>query len=81
MASDGDGIWFGTFDVGVARYDTKTGNWDAFTKKDGLAHNTILSIAVDGDLVWFGTSRGLNRYSKTTGNWTTFTQFYGPEDI
>jgi ligand-binding sensor domain-containing protein len=59
----------------------KTRNWDTFTKRDGLAHNTILSITVDGDLIWFGTSKGLSRYDKPTGGWTTFTQFHGPEDI
>ena len=50
-------------------------------KKDGLAHNSVLSITLDGDRVWFGTSRGLSRYNKSTGSWTTFTQFYGPEDL
>ena len=92
IASDGDSILFGTFDAGVSKYNRKTKSsvnevniktkkWEIYTKKDGLAHNSVLSVAVDGNLVWFGTSRGLSRYNKTTGDWTTFTQVYGPEDI
>lgn len=80
IAINGGDIWFGTYDAGVIKYDGKFKN---FTKDDGLAHNGILSIAVDadGENIWFGTQRGLSRYNKVTETWTTFTENHGPEDI
>ena len=69
-------VWFGTFDAGLARYDPKTGSWTTFTEENGLAHNSVLSMAVDGNFLWFGTRRGLSRYDKQTNAWTTYTEYY-----
>jgi ligand-binding sensor domain-containing protein len=68
---DGDRVWAGTED-GLGLYEK--GAWKAFRVKDGLAHQAVLSLAVDrrsGDL-WVGTMGGLSRIS--AGRIDTFTQ-------
>ncbi len=55
----------------MSRYDD--GTWITYTTADGLASNSVASIAIDSDGVkWFGTSRyGVSRYDDDT--WTTYT--------
>ncbi|HEU5457285.1 MAG TPA: two-component regulator propeller domain-containing protein, partial [Terracidiphilus sp.] len=68
---DGDKIWAGT-DNGLGLFEH--GRWKVFTTKDGLAHQAVLSLALDkrtGD-VWAGTMGGLSRVS--AGRIDTFTQ-------
>ena len=45
------------------------GTWETYTTPD-LAANYVLSIAVDGDDVWFGTNNGVSKFDGTT--WTTY---------
>ena len=68
---DGERIWAGT-DNGLGLYEN--GAWKVFRPKDGLAHQAVLSLAIDkrtGDL-WVGTMGGLSRIS--AGRIDTFTQ-------
>ena len=68
---DGNRIWAGTENgLGLHEY----GAWKIFRPKDGLAHQAVLSLALDkrtGDL-WAGTMGGLSRIS--AGRIDTFTQ-------
>ncbi len=68
---DGDRIWAGT-DDGLAEY--VSGHWKVYTVADGLAHQAVLSLALDKrtDSVWAGTMGGLSRIS--AGRIDTFTQ-------
>lgn len=83
IAIDGSSVWFGFFDAGLARYDesqTSEGSeakdrWTRFTENDGLAHNSVLSMIVDGNFIWVGTRRGLTRYDKPTSMWTTYREY------
>ncbi|MFL6304883.1 MAG: two-component regulator propeller domain-containing protein [Candidatus Sulfotelmatobacter sp.] len=68
---DGQRIWAGT-DNGLGVYEN--GTWKVFRSADGLAHQAILSLALDkhtGDL-WVGTMGGLSRLS--AGRIDTYTQ-------
>ncbi|HEY7095488.1 MAG TPA: two-component regulator propeller domain-containing protein [Terriglobales bacterium] len=68
---DGDRVWAGT-ENGLGLYEK--GSWTTFRPKDGLAHQAVLSLAVDertGDL-WIGTMGGLSRLS--AGRFDTYTQ-------
>jgi ligand-binding sensor domain-containing protein len=59
---DGDRVWAGT-ENGLGLYEH--GVWKVFRPKDGLAHQAVLSLALDkrtGDL-WAGTMGGLSRIS------------------
>ncbi len=68
---DGDRVWAGT-DNGLGVLEN--GKWKIFRPEDGLAHQAVLSLALDkntGD-VWAGTMGGLSRVSP--GRIDTFTQ-------
>ena len=68
---DGNRVWAGT-DNGLGVY--KNGKWKIYRSADGMAHQAVLSLALDkntGD-VWAGTMGGLNRISP--GRIDTFTQ-------
>jgi ligand-binding sensor domain-containing protein len=45
--------------------------WQNFTTADGLPHDRVYSVAVDGDRVWAGTDNGLALYQG--GKWKVFT--------
>ena len=68
---DGTRIWVGT-ENGLGLYEN--GAWKVYRPVDGMAHQAVLSLAVDkrtGD-VWAGTMGGLSRIS--AGRIDTFTQ-------
>ena len=68
---DGQRIWAGT-ENGLGLYEN--GAWKVFRPTDGLAHQAVLSLALDkrtGD-VWAGTMGGLSRIS--AGRIDTYTQ-------
>jgi ligand-binding sensor domain-containing protein len=68
---DGNRIWAGT-ENGLGLYEN--GAWKSFRPSDGLAHQAVLSLALDkrtGDL-WAGTMGGLSRIS--AGRIDNFTQ-------
>jgi len=68
---DGKRIWAGT-ENGLGLYED--GAWKTYRPAEGLAHQAVLSLAVDhrtGD-VWAGTMGGLSRIS--AGRIDTFTQ-------
>ena len=68
---DGDRVWAGT-DNGLGVYEN--GKWKIYRPADGLAHQAVLSLALDkstGD-IWAGTMGGLNHIS--AGRIDTFTQ-------
>ena len=81
IAKDEKYMWFGTFDAGIMRFDKKSKTWASFSIKDGLAHNSVFSVTVDGDCLWVGTERGLSRYNGTKNAWTTFTEHGDSEDV
>jgi len=62
FASQGDVVWFGTYDGGLHRMDLK-GRIRRYTMaQDGLPSDTVLALAVDaGGVLWIGTDAGLAR--------------------
>jgi ligand-binding sensor domain-containing protein len=74
-----DQVWIGTIE-GAAVYDGN--DWHSFTSAtSGLLNDAIFSIAIQevegGDIVWFGTLRGISRMDQATGQW----QSYSSQDI
>ena len=47
------------------------GNWENYTKNNGLPSNKVYCVRVDGDRTWVGTSNGLALHQD--GEWTNFT--------
>jgi len=56
-------IWIGTV-AGLTKYNIKTNNFTHFSKKEGLAYNSIMSILETADYIWIGTEGGLSRLDK-----------------
>lgn len=75
QTSDG-AIWAGTFGNGLARFDGK--NWQAFTMKDGLPGDYIISQTTtsQGDL-WFTTQKDQYRGDQDWGKSSHFLHFDG----
>ncbi|MBN1417206.1 MAG: regulator [Planctomycetes bacterium] len=46
--------------------------WEHFFKKDGLPADKIACVAVDGDMVWAGTDKGLAVYDTRKRTWKTY---------
>ena len=60
-------IWVGT-NMGLDRFDPRTGTFQAFYVRDGLPDNSVMGIVQDpsGDL-WISTLKGVAHYSRKTG--------------
>lgn len=57
ITSLGDWMFFGTPE-GLLRYDLKKKRWRKYDRRDGLPEQEVTSLAVDGKLIWVGTSHG-----------------------
>ncbi|MBI4931254.1 MAG: SpoIIE family protein phosphatase [Bacteroidetes bacterium] len=55
-------IWFGTFDLGIYKYDGNT--FKAYTTKEGLSSNTPFLLTTDNkNNLWIGTGLGVDRFN------------------
>ncbi len=77
LRADGDDVWVGTWNGGVARYSLSSGESVAFP---GPA-TTARSIEVADRRVWVGTFEGLRYYSKVTARWGGVDRFLAPEAL
>jgi len=66
LAVEGDYVWAGTTG-GVVRWNRTDGSYVKYTTADGLAHNEVEAIAVDGaGHLWFGTPLGVSEFDGST---------------
>jgi ligand-binding sensor domain-containing protein len=74
---DKDRLWFGTYFYGfggggISYYHSKRKNsWRAFNTNNGVAKK-IVSMALDGDILWVGSERGISALDKKTEKWKAF---------
>ncbi|MFH1540970.1 MAG: two-component regulator propeller domain-containing protein [Elusimicrobiota bacterium] len=79
---DGNYVWFGGSggggdncgSNGVSRYDKINDTWQTYNAENsGIAGNSITSLSVDGNYIWFGTrGYGASRYDKANDAWQTY---------
>ena len=50
--------------MGLSRLDSHTGQWQNYTKAQGLTTNYITCVAATDTEIWVGTAEGLGRYQK-----------------
>jgi ligand-binding sensor domain-containing protein len=74
LADDGERLWAGTFNGGLAVWDGK--RWDRADPVPGPGGRKVTCLAVDaGGAVWAGTRAGLARHDR--GRWRVFTRADG----
>ncbi len=62
-------VWAGT-NNGAFKYHPERREWKQYTTEDGLIDDHLNAIALDRELVWFGTDLGL-----TVFRWQAFHRF------
>lgn len=73
-----DMLWIGTYGGGLNLFDPVTSSFRHFRYGDGLANDSIYSIAEDklGDL-WISTNKGLSRFDVANESFTNFNELDG----
>jgi signal transduction histidine kinase/ligand-binding sensor domain-containing protein len=75
-------MWFGTVHGGINKLNIKTGEFTAFTTKDGLAHNIVKGIAEDNKFnLWLSTENGLSKFNPQTKTFRNFDPSDGLQDF
>jgi ligand-binding sensor domain-containing protein len=88
ISSSGE-IWFGLNGSGVSRFTPSSNTWRQYTTYDGLEQDSVISVLVDGTILWFGMDvgtgkRGLVRFddagtpdNRQDDEWTPFDSLAG----
>ena len=67
-------LWLGTKGGGLNRFNTATGNWQAFTTADGLPDNVVYGLLPDpSGSIWISSNRGLCLFDPETLDFQHFT--------
>ena len=61
LSASGERAWIGT-NSGIIRISTETGKLTTMTRIDGLLHDKVTGIRLEGPYVWVGSRKGLSRY-------------------
>ncbi|MDI9877286.1 hybrid sensor histidine kinase/response regulator transcription factor [Flectobacillus rivi] len=62
-----NGLWIGTQEIGLIRYQFDSNTYTRFTEKNGLSSNTILSIkALPNQQIWVSTNAGISKIDAKT---------------
>jgi tetratricopeptide (TPR) repeat protein len=77
IKADGDDIWMGTWNGGVARYSIASGEIVSYP----LAAAMSRCIEVADRRVWVGTAEGLSWFSKAASRWDSVEEFSSPEAL
>ena len=82
IAIDNDIIWIGTYDSGIAVYDTTAQTYQIINLTNGLISNKVFEIVIDRseEIVWVGTDRGVSRFYQPYGLWYNLTESMGLVD-
>lgn len=74
-AADG-AVWLTYLGGGAARYEPASGKVVFFTAAEGLIHNYVTAVALDGGRAFFATRNGMSLRSRD-GRWRNFIRMWG----
>ncbi len=78
LTYDGNDLWIGTWNGGLARYNMYRDEVKVFKSgKSSIVPKTVRVIKVIGQNVWVGSYEGLSYYSKRSGKWYVVKNFTG----
>ncbi|MEO8066112.1 MAG: ATP-binding protein [Flavobacteriales bacterium] len=67
-------LWIGTSGGGLNRFDTRTGEVQRITTKQGLPNDVVYGVLADNaGHLWMSTNQGIARYDRTTKTFRNFT--------
>ena len=75
LLSDGDTLWAGTYGNGLYRLDncqSEKPDITVYSEKDGLVHDQIQGLLLDGYYLWITTENGLSRLDTQVGEMMSF---------
>ncbi len=82
VAADGDDLWIGTWNGGIARYNISMKKSTVFKEGEkSLVPKTIRTIEVTKKRVWVGSYNGLSYYSKASSAWHEIDKFSKPKSV
>ncbi len=65
-------LWVGS-DMGLSRFDPRSGRWELYSIEDGLPANTVHGIIPDdAGFLWLSTNGGLSRFNPDSGAFWNF---------
>lgn len=67
LAWDGEGLWVGFFDQGLARLEAGRSRWRAIPVEGGPKRSWINALAWDGESLWVASDGGLGVYDAAGG--------------
>jgi ligand-binding sensor domain-containing protein/signal transduction histidine kinase len=69
------GLWLGTFDGGLIRFDKETQASQVFLDTDGVPSNVVYSVMPDeSGYLWLSTNNGLSRFDPTSRFFRNFSE-------
>ncbi|HOY28264.1 MAG TPA: ATP-binding protein [Flavobacteriales bacterium] len=67
-------LWLGTYGGGLNRFDTRTGEVERITTRDGLPNDVVYGVLADTKgRLWMSTNKGIARYDRRTKSFRNFT--------
>lgn len=74
LYEDAEGVfWLSSLSGGLIKWKPETGNYEQYTTKNGLSHNTIYAVYEDHNQnLWIPSYLGINQFNKVTENVSYF---------
>jgi two-component system, sensor histidine kinase ChiS len=74
-------FWLGTDGGGINKMDRDTGEFRAYTTRDGLSDDVVVGIVEDQQgFLWLGTQKGISRFNPATVEFRNFDKRHGLSD-
>lgn len=63
IKDDNGNLWLGTYGDGLIKFNINSKEFEQFTVSNGLQDNTVYSLLLSNNILWFGTNRGISSFN------------------